>query len=175
MSLQLSGNNFISRNKIQDNNGIGIYVHSTVCILDISNNVIKNNTNGIKMSYVYNATITMNKVINNIGKGISVIYNHNIQVKNNNIKGNNPNAYFQCSGSHYIDGGRISGFLEGVRESLKITFDGNYWGRTRLFPVLIKGKIISFGYPSWIGDIEYKWWKFDWHPAKEPYDIEGVI
>jgi len=36
---------------------------------------------------------------------------------------------------------------------------------------LITGKIISYGFPAWIGDIEYKWWKFDLHPAKEPYDI----
>jgi parallel beta-helix repeat protein len=170
MELFSSIDNTILRNNIYDNVETGIHINSCYNTT-ISNNDVKNNTHGISMSYAYNSIISMNNIIKNEQKGISVVYGYDTHVKNNNFEGNAPNAYFQCYGSHTLDGLLIKGFFEGLWNSFRITFDGNYWGRSRVFPVLIAGKIISFGYPAWIGDIEYKMWKVDWHPAKEPYDI----
>jgi len=49
-------------------------------------------------------------------------------------------------------------------------WDGNYWGRSRIFPKIILGLIM-------IGNFHGIPFRFDidWHPAKEPYDIGVVI
>jgi parallel beta-helix repeat protein len=44
----------------------------------------------------------------------------------------------------------------------------NYWGRPRILPKPIFGiKNIEYMFPGFI--------EFDWHPAREPYDIPGMI
>jgi parallel beta-helix repeat protein len=46
-------------------------------------------------------------------------------------------------------------------------WDGNYWGRARLFPKIILGhKSYYDRYPTALN--------FDWHPAHKPYDILEV-
>jgi hypothetical protein len=45
-------------------------------------------------------------------------------------------------------------------------FDGNYWGRARILPKLIFARLKiteDFGIPLIP--------QFDWHPARQPYDI----
>jgi hypothetical protein len=48
-------------------------------------------------------------------------------------------------------------------------WDRNYWGRPRILPQLILGKMIwnnpMFAIP---------WLNLDWHPAQEPYDIPEI-
>jgi hypothetical protein len=52
-------------------------------------------------------------------------------------------------------------------ESANNLWDGNYWGRARLLPKIILGKNNHTDqYPTALN--------FDWHPAKEPYDISGT-
>ena len=50
--------------------------------------------------------------------------------------------------------------------------DKNFWGKSRIFPKLIFGQLCC---PLKILDNPFfniPWITFDWHPAKEPYDIE---
>ena len=43
---------------------------------------------------------------------------------------------------------------------------GNYWGKSRLLPYPLTGKLRIFDYII-------PWITFDWHPAQEPYDTGG--
>jgi hypothetical protein len=45
----------------------------------------------------------------------------------------------------------------------------NYWGQPRTKPYPIYGKIYGKIGPFY--RIALPWVQFDWHPAKEPYDI----
>ena len=49
-------------------------------------------------------------------------------------------------------------------------FEGNYWGKSRLFPKPIIGSIM-YKKDTQAPTIVLPWLMFDWHPAKEPYDI----
>ena len=55
---------------------------------------------------------------------------------------------------------------------LRNRFDRNYWGRPLLFPKIIVGSIytLTFWYPFYMKVCST--FRIDWHPAKEPYDIE---
>ena len=61
--------------------------------------------------------------------------------------------------NNFLDNKRDANY---IRFSIQNEWDGNYWGRARLFPKPIIGAIGTY-IPSWIN--------FDWHPAKKPYDI----
>ena len=45
-------------------------------------------------------------------------------------------------------------------------WNSNYWGRIRLLPKPIFGRLEMHGLAYNI-----PWVQFDWHPAREPYDI----
>jgi len=61
--------------------------------------------------------------------------------------------------NNFIDNKRSASF----KNSKFIRWSGNYWDRPRLLPKLILGKLGIFLLIPWV--------QFDWHPAKEPYDI----
>jgi hypothetical protein len=46
-------------------------------------------------------------------------------------------------------------------------WDKNYWNRPRFLPKIIFGEFI---FVYWF----FPWFQFDWHPAKEPYDINAT-
>ena len=61
------------------------------------------------------------------------------------------------------------------------SFDSNYWGRPRTFPKMFYGiwdyfpPLINLILPPYfLFSIALPEFKFDWHPAQEPYDIPGV-
>ena len=119
---------------------------------NISGNIISNNIFGIFLDG-YNNTITYNSILKNL-IGIFVQYEVNNTILKNNILNNILGASFEL-------------FLSG-EEHFTIKWEQNYWNRARLLPKPIFG--IKFTYY-----MIYPGVMFDRHPAKEPYDIEGVI
>jgi parallel beta-helix repeat protein len=119
----------------------------------INNNIIANN-GGILHTYgglficncINGIRIVDNTIISNDKYGIYFDSSRNNQVIDNNFINNTNNAQFI---------GRVSLWNEWV---------GNYWDNwIGLGPKIIRGKLIVF-----------PWYNFDWHPAKEPYDIPGM-
>ncbi len=70
--------------------------------------------------------------------------------------------------NNFIDNERDAYFAGGIfRFNIWLL---NYWYKPRILPKLIFGKIKKIG----LVYITIPWINFDWHPARKPYDIEGV-
>jgi len=141
-------NNIISQNTITDN-GEGDDVDDGIGIIGGSENYISynhisnNNPCGIRLITFEPSYITYNNItLNNIGVYCDHAYNN--VISNNNLLFNKKNGYF-----------------EGVATILyRNIWKGNYWNRPRFMPYPIFGKGLFLPLVN-----------FDWHPAKEPYDI----
>jgi parallel beta-helix repeat protein len=134
---------------------------------NISWNTITNEWVAIHISNSYNNTIYMNNISNCI-YGIIIENRDNQSFFNiNDINGK----------QSYVIRNNFIRVLFPARSLFRSHelysnsyWDGNYWGRSRSVPKAIFGfhKIISilrfWGIPAKI--------QFDWHPAKEPYDIK---
>jgi hypothetical protein len=77
-------------------------------------------------------------------EGIILFTSYNNKINNNNFYGNSKDASFVWSNSN--------------------NWNYNYWNRARLLPKPILG-FTGKNLPI------IPWFNFDWHPAKEPYDI----
>ncbi|OGS40413.1 MAG: hypothetical protein A3K77_02250 [Euryarchaeota archaeon RBG_13_31_8] len=118
--------------------------NSQNCI--IQNNYVIGNKNylpdtGIWITGSTNVTVFLNQV-SSYPFGIGIWSSKNVDVIQNNLIRNIKNADFRSKNLY------------------KVSWDGNYWGRPRLLPHPIRG---------WFFIIPII--QFDWHPAKEPYDI----
>ena len=113
----------------------------------VSGNTIINNYDGIELIFSSDNIITLNIMEENKNYGIQVYDSDYNNITANNFIRNNIQAYF-------ID-------------SRFNIWSGNYWDDWACaFPRLILGeKQIPFR-PYFI-----PWFTFDWHPAREPYDI----
>jgi len=170
ISLEKSNNNIISGNIIRENDGTGIAIKYNSRDNIVTKNIVENNINGIVITNTFNSEVTLNNIMGNNEAGISIRSPNSI-ITNNNLMNNHPNANFRFFGEYTIGRLPIRGFFQGLKDSFSITISNNFWNHSRTNPVLIKGKIISEGYPSWVEDVEYKWWKFDWNPASNPHII----
>jgi hypothetical protein len=89
-------------------------------------------------------------------------------VINNQITQNNFMKYYVRMSGVYFFYDFLS--FEGTRGN---AFDGNYWNRPRTAPKYVLGWVGIIRLP--VGNYGYLFRvplpKFDWHPAKEPYDI----
>ena len=170
--LYKSSHNVISNNIISDGEvyGIGLCYWSTDAI--VSGNTISNNKiKGIVGRYVYNDEIYEN-IIENNGYGIHFMN----AVSNNGIHDNHieDNIMYGIGFENISTNNVIerNNFMNNTpRNAFFITpfsttnkWDNNYWNKGRIFPYPIFGKIQ-------IGSIQLPWMNFDWHPAKEPYEI----
>ena len=82
--------------------------------------------------------------------GVHIYHSRGSRIKNNNFINNQLQAYF------------VYGIP--IFWGLTNRWNGNYWNESRSLP-----------YPIWGAHLFFPWVQFDWCPAKEPYDIEGVI
>ena len=160
--------NSIIRNNDFSNNEYGIYFYESSGNNITGNTITSNKADGIYLSHSKSNTITNNIISNNedgiylsghreifdLGKIFSDGSNNNIILKNN-FFGNERDAYFQ--------------------NSFRNQWKQNYWNRSGILPILIRGEIY------WIipiprgGEFHWPWFpKIDWNPAKEPYDIPQV-
>jgi parallel beta-helix repeat protein len=171
--IELTGcnDNKILSNTIENNRDEGIELTDTQNTM-ISVNIIRYNGEGYEFSCgiilvsedcCYN-TVSGNIISNNNPTGIYVSYAFDNIIKENNFvdnygSGGDPkkwwgNAYF-C--------------LPFKLKSLfhANSWDGNFWSDYKGFGVkIIPGDIEILG-----SLLRFGWFQFDWHPAKEPYDI----
>ena len=147
--------NIITDNNIFDNKA-GISLHHSHKN-NITNNSISKNYQGIKLTYYSDQNIIKSNNILDNKFGIQLDYSDSNSITKNNFINHIKNAYFQTPYKFSTN-----------------TWLLNYWRRPRSLPKLIIGmRWISFGQ---YGDHLIPWVMFDWHPAKEPYDIEvGIV
>jgi len=145
IELSYSCNNIITDNKVLDNvHGIDLF-HSSNNI--ISDNIISNSI-GIIILFSSNNNITGNK-ISNCFCGIILFFSSKNIIEKNNFIGNKRHAIFSYLWRNIL---------------IENCWDSNYWDKWIGFgPKLIFGRMGLSGYIPWVN--------FDWHPAKEPYDI----
>lgn len=160
----ISGNyNSIYKNNIRCSDGIVIYrFHEGFSKNnDIYENYIKSCQTGVRLLGAKDNNIHRNNIIK---CGVGLIYS-DYSIKNRIYENNFINNKNHCSWHIYL-----------VEIPLTIIFrnkfDRNYWGEPLSSPKVIKGHIliISFWEPGYIK--LFPSFQFDWHPAKEPYDIE---
>jgi parallel beta-helix repeat protein len=161
--LRSSNNNSISDNNIMKSvYGIVLYADSN--FNNISGNLISENINGTNIYYSGKNIISDNNILEN-ENGIfirdvklpdtKILGNHKIEL--NNFINNNQDAFFRIE---------PRGFKNLF--SILSEWNNNYWGRTRYIPKPIFGTVNTFVFHY------FPWIQFDWHPAKEPYEIEDI-
>ncbi len=142
--------NIITGNTIS-NNYYGIHIYWQTKKNKIQNNNILNNDYGIMLSETKFEIIKGN-IISNNDEGIILSKSKFILTLKNNLLSNKRDAYFSNTG--------------------RSLFWQNYWNKSRILPKLIHGEIVGGGgwFPS-LPPYRIPSFKFDWFPAKEPYDI----
>jgi len=147
--LQLSSNNTIKDNKIS-NSSDGIYLCYSKCNTIRENSIDSCRWCGIELYYDSDANVILKNEIRDCELGLWLIGSENMINQNNFV-----DDYIHASFDSEITGkGRHNLWVE------------NYWGDWYgVGPKLIHGKM-------WVGRYLYLTWiNFDWHPAKEPYNI----
>lgn len=182
--MESKNGNIISENIIC-NNDIGLWLSGSKNIV-IKNLITNNSDMGINTFGSQNE-IRGNIVTNNNGTGIYLLDSskNNItdnEISNNSIgivltwyRDNNGNSdNFILRNNFRNNTNRNAGFVEHREFSGKNIWENNYWGKTRVFPKMIIGlKQTRFYYPTPFGVLWFfiPWCHFDWHPARQPYNI----
>jgi parallel beta-helix repeat protein len=158
--LLVSSNNIITNNFITNCSVDGIIIDGLWSLGSIimnyrnpkpKNNIISQNTItfngwGIEVnSGPVNTKIYENNIIGNHELGIRIVFAYQTEINRNNFIENSQNAYFMAIQ---------------FTQLLKNSWDKNYWGEPKNSPVAIPGSFYLI--PLKV---------FDWHPAKEPYEI----
>ena len=190
IDLHVSSNNEVTENNINNASKYGIWITgfdnekpSIDCIKNvISKNTITNCEKGIYF-HNYNSNNEVSK--NNIVKNKCGIYLQEFSSKNiiiyNNINNNdvgiNIEYYFWNYEGNLITENNIFENIEDAKFRSpnclpNSKFYKNYWGKTLFLPKRIHGKITIKGMAEY--DL-IRWVQFDWHPAKQPYNIESNI
>ena len=167
-----SSNDLISRNIIEKNFYNGIKLDNSH-YNEIIDNVITGLTRGLRGSATAidvedssNNIIKRNEISkNNIGISLS---------ENNNITSDN-----QIIQNNFFGNLRFAVVFNEVgylKESRGNTFDENYWNKPRLLPKPLIGRKDLFKLEELYNfPIAFLFMKFDFHPAKEPYDIPYTL
>jgi parallel beta-helix repeat protein len=171
------GNDVSQDEKYRDPEGFGVGIGVWGSFNNISYNNVHDNCFGIHLSGTRNM-VYRNTIKNNFVKGMYVISLSYGNVIQNNFINNQKNV-------------RIWMFGVPFSYVSQLTFDGNYWENARALPYPIGGLywytpetfLYLLGYLFGLelgGKIGGMWLdyysnfvRFDWHPAKEPYDIPG--
>ena len=164
ITLSYSSDIIIADNTITDSHGEGIYLYYSSDTMITGNN-IGNNFYGLFLAYSSKNMITNNIITDNNATGISLEQecSDNI-IRLNNIEGNKEYGisiydaeYNNITANNFI--------INGVHATFPwlhfTVWSGNYWDDW----IGLQYPILSF-LPYHIDRLS-----FDWHPAKEPYDI----
>ena len=178
--IEKSNNNIISNNTV--NNGIKLFDSQ-------SNKIDYNSITYMFIGYEsHSNTITDNTILNmeidmsnsNILKGNTVegIFNLSFAVSNIISNNNFRNCHFNSiiSQLNIISKNNfynvIVVFIQYIFRFFLINiWRENYWGKPGYLPEPIFG-LLTFGLRGDLSLFKIPWVCFDWHPAKEPYDIE---
>jgi len=151
IKFKKSDNNTFFQNVINSNSAFGIDLNCWSHYNTFYENILSSNgmdglhVNLCRHNTFYRNTIEYNK------KGLTLLSSYYNTIKNNNFKGNLLHARFD--------------------ESILNTWDGNYWGRSRLIPKFIFGELCILPSDLYFPGLYIPWVNIDWHPAKEPNDI----
>ncbi|MCK5261179.1 MAG: right-handed parallel beta-helix repeat-containing protein, partial [Thermoplasmatales archaeon] len=180
-------NVIIENNDICNNSVSGIYIWADVYNLNISNNLLsRNNDIGLVIYFTSYVTVFENIISDNV-YGITLWGVDHIIIRNNIFKGNFEGTYFSTSNNNQLLSNHFeentyginitssrnnkianNNFLNNNRNAIfyncRNKWQSNFWGRARLLPSPIWGRIGKNCLIPWV--------QFDWHPAQEPYDIE---
>jgi parallel beta-helix repeat protein len=157
----------------------------------VFNNIIQNNTGGF-WSNGDASVIYENVVVHNLNYGIHVHGSDN-QVYSNDVRSNGIgievySGEYGGVGTKIYENNIYDNEIDATFENymceiiLKlIKWKNNYYGKTLFGPKCIKGTALIYAGIVFLQDITFEfiykpvpWFKFDWHPAQEPYDIPGM-
>ena len=157
---EIGRNNNISGNIIREcHSGIELVWYSNN--ISIIGNTFTENTFSISITgFSINGIISLNNISNSTF-GIITLNCFNYKITKNNFICNLVDARFFYLLIDTFAFGFEYKSLRDIRSTIK--WDSNYWNKPRSFPKPIFGRLPPNGYVPWVN--------FDWHPAKEPYDI----
>ncbi len=130
---------------------------------------------GINLQSSNENKISGNDLSSNQGYGLQIYISNDNIISGNNIDKNYNGIRLDDSNSNEINNNNFIGNLENAFfiDCKYTKWNSNYWGRSRIFPKVIRGSITivppGFGTPG-----KYlPWFNFDWYSAKEPNEIGG--
>jgi nitrous oxidase accessory protein NosD len=162
--LLISSNSTIASNFVTNCLGDGILIDGMWSLFNIKTNrlypkyenisvfqnTVTSNRWGIEVnSGPVNTKIYENNITDNHELGINIVFAWKTEIIRNNFINNYNNAYF---------------YIDRFTQLLKNSWNNNYWGESRNVFVAIHGTFAGI----------FSLIVFDWHPAKEPYDIPGM-
>jgi len=163
IGLLLSGSkNIVSKNLITCNPDMGINTIGSKN--NISGNIVTNSEIGLYFVDSGKNNISGNEISNNSIGIILTWSRYTGQNRDNVISGNN----FRNN----TNGDAV--FAESRGFSGRNIWKNNYWEKPRILPKPILGfKQTRFYYPTPFGPLWFfiPWFRFDWHPARKPYNI----
>ena len=160
--LEACNNTKIIGNYIHSNDKYGIRAQHCNYIHIEENIISKNQLQGISIYTCINTLIYRNSCENNDNVGVGISDSADTHVESNNFIHNGLIGYFSYN------------FGEGFANILPDTiWKENYWDRARILPKQIFGFIV-YQKDSQSPIIVFRWINFDWHPAKEQYDIPTI-
>ncbi|HVQ01321.1 MAG TPA: NosD domain-containing protein [Candidatus Thermoplasmatota archaeon] len=131
----------------------------------VSENTITDNNNCISILKHERNTIDRNTIAGNNGSGIYLDDSHGNTISGNSISSNTHGVFFVSSFNNTVF---HNNFLRNKHHAAFVNcsniWDGNYWGRPRIFPKLIVGTIEK-------NSKKILWFNADWHPAQKPFVI----
>jgi parallel beta-helix repeat protein len=138
---------YVEKNIIKGNLRTGMVLQIGATNNIITENVFQNNILGINISG--DSNVIHHNILSDNFQGIFIWTSSDNSICCNTFSNNHKHASFKIfSIQHNI-------------------WNNNYWGKSRILPQLIGGKInIWFGY-----SFNFPWFNIDWHPEQEPYDI----
>jgi len=178
-----SQNCIVENNLIRGNGFRGLLIFKGAHNTLITHNTIRNNSkSGILGVGLNNLTVIENNILfndeeNSPGQiyGVEFISTYKSNINRNNFYGNRGDASF----TYYGYTGAMEPifywfeFLKEKWKGISLKFNANYWNTGRIFPFeLYNGWITIEGPFTWMWD-EFRYSKYDWHPAKRPYKIAG--
>ena len=170
-----SQNCTIENNLIVENRLRGILIFKGSHNILVTHNTIRNNSkNAILGSGLNNLTVIENNIMFNGPVELIGTYESNINC--NNFYGNRGEVIFTYHGYTGALDEKIFYWFEYLKERWKgrsLKFNANYWNKGRIIPFeLDNGWIIIEGLFSYLWE-EFRYSKYDWHPAIKPYKIAG--
>ena len=192
ISLELSNNNIINNCKIK-NNPTGIYVDKSNNNIIYLNTITRISGNGISLYESQKNTVSNNVISNNLvgveifsflamltyfASGPKSLVSSNNIISNNDIKYNSEYGIFIGLSSmlnkikcNNFQNNSCHASFEHLYFPLYNSWNKNYWDDHEKYrPKKIKG-ILSSMYDAYGNRYIFTWIFFDWHPVKEPYEI----
>jgi parallel beta-helix repeat protein len=169
-------NSRIVDNVVSSNAWYGIFLSQSTGN-NLSGNRVVGCTDGIVLESSDENSLLWNQVQSNTNSGIYLFFSDNNTISYNIIEKNGGRKWIESREGLRLENSSDTviyhnNFLRNGWDAYlsgpctRNIWDGNYWNRPRLFPKPIIHRT---------ADQVLMRFDFDWHPAREPYDIGGII